>query len=189
MAEIGYYCNSAIATGRDDSRLGLCWRFLRVLLHALLHLLLVPCHDLSQLGFLVGRQDLVSLRGQLGVLQSHLLMNLGFLIEDFLRSRFTEAAAGDELHQGLMALAFLFHQRLYGGLGILVNLLNLRLLRIRQIKNIGQIAEHWSKEVLTVTARSLGNGCAGQQQGRHYRTHKIQTTNFHNLLLLRLSNF
>lgn len=48
-----------------------------MLLHVLLHPLLVPCQHIVELGFLVGRQHLVSFRLQFGMLHFQLLMCLG----------------------------------------------------------------------------------------------------------------
>src|SRR5580658_5749890 len=98
----------------DQMRLliGCLFRVGSLLLHMLLEPLLALGNELSQLGFLLRRENLVRLRGYAGVLHFKLRVNLSSLSRDCGGLRLIESAALDELHHLLMALYFLLEQRL-----------------------------------------------------------------------------
>ena len=110
---------------------------LLVFLHVLLHPLLTLGHHLRQLGFLVGSQNLIRLRGYLRVQHFKLSVYLRFLTCNGLRLGLIKRAALNELHHLLMAISLLCEQGLHSRFLSGDDLLDLRLLRIGEIKNVG----------------------------------------------------
>src|SRR6202167_2544729 len=136
-----------------------------LLLHMLLKALLPLGDELSQLGFLVRRENLIRLRSDASVLHFELRVNLRSLVRNCRGLGLIKAAALDELHHLLMALLFLQEQRLQRRLLFCDDLLDLRLLRIAQIKIVREESHHWPAKKITTTVRSAR--ALGYRDSRH----------------------
>src|SRR6266700_6634679 len=105
-----------------------------LVLQVLLHVLLVLGNHVGHFGFLIGAQQLVNLRRDLGMLNLELHMSLRFLSSNCRGLSLVEVAAGHQLDQLLVRQEFLLHQRLDIGVFTLENLFDLRLLVIGNVQ-------------------------------------------------------
>src|SRR5580765_2081087 len=126
-----------------------CWSGLIALfLHMFLHTLLVLGHHVGDFGLLVGAQQVVHLRGDLGMLDLELHTSLRRLRGDGCSLGLVKVAAGDELHHLLVRLKFLLHERLHGRVLGFHDLVDLSFLVVSEIELVQWKSEAFSEAVV-----------------------------------------